>query len=68
MELISFSDWLKTVFDLVEYHDLFENIETEESVAVFNTHLDHIGDKAQHKGAELILEKLKNYEFVYCIV
>ena len=30
--LMTFSDWLKTVFDLVEYHDLFENIETIEQV------------------------------------
>lgn len=32
MELMSFSDWLKTVFDLVDYHDLFANVETIEQV------------------------------------
>ena len=40
---------------------LFENIETGEKIAVFNTHLDHIGRTAQVEGANLILEKLKKY-------
>lgn len=32
MELISFSDWLKMIWDLVEYHHLFVGIETIEQV------------------------------------
>lgn len=40
---------------------LFENIETGEKIAVFNTHLDHVGRTAQVEGANLILEKLKKY-------
>ena len=41
---------------------LFESLETGEKIAVFNTHLDHVGEVAQHKGAELILENLKKYD------
>ena len=40
---------------------LFRNKKTNEEIAVFNTHLDHIGRKAQVNGANLILEKLKKY-------
>lgn len=47
---------------------LFENIETGEKIAVFNTHLDHIGEVAQHKGAELILENLKKYDNIKTVL
>lgn len=47
---------------------LFENIETGEPVAVFNTHLDHIGEVSQRKGAELILEKLKKYDNIKTVL
>ncbi len=47
---------------------LFENIETGESVAVFNTHLDHIGKIAQKKGADLILENLKKYDNIKTVL
>lgn len=40
---------------------LFRNKKTNEEIAVFNTHLDHIGREAQVNGANLILEKLKKY-------
>ena len=47
---------------------LFESIETGENVAVFNTHLDHIGEVAQHKGAELILANLKKYDNIKTVL
>ena len=47
---------------------MFENAETGESVAVFNTHLDHIGYVAQHEGAELILENLKKYDNIETVL
>ena len=47
---------------------LFENIETSEKTAVFNTHLDHIGAEAQRKGAELILENLKKYDNIKTVL
>ena len=47
---------------------LFENTETGECVAVFNTHLDHIGAIAQKKGAELILENLKKYDNIKTVL
>ncbi len=47
---------------------LFENIETGEKIAVFNTHLDHIGEVAQRKGAFLILEYLKKYDNIKTVL
>lgn len=47
---------------------LFECLETGEPVAVFNTHLDHIGGTAQRKGAELILENLKKYDNIKTVL
>ncbi|MBO5935614.1 MAG: endonuclease/exonuclease/phosphatase family protein [Clostridia bacterium] len=47
---------------------LFESIETGKKIAVFNTHLDHIGEVAQHKGAELILENLKKYDNIKTVL
>ena len=47
---------------------LFENITTGENVAVFNTHLDHVGEVAQKKGAYLILEKLKKYDNIKTVL
>ena len=47
---------------------MFESIETGEKIAVFNTHLDHIGEVAQHKGAELILENLKKYDNIKTVL
>lgn len=47
---------------------LFECLETGGKIAVFNTHLDHIGEVAQHKGAKLILEKLKKYDNIKTVL
>ena len=40
-------------------YGLFENIITNEQVLIFNTHFDHIGNKAKRKSAQLILKKIK---------
>jgi endonuclease/exonuclease/phosphatase family metal-dependent hydrolase len=37
----------------------FKDISTGKSFWVFNTHFDHIGEKAREKSAELIVEKIK---------
>ena len=47
---------------------LFESLETGGKIAVFNTHLDHVGEVAQHKGAELILENLKKYDNIKTVL
>ena len=47
---------------------VFENIETYEKVACFNTHLDHIGRTAQVEGANLILAKLKKYDNIKTVL
>lgn len=41
-------------------YGLFENIETNQKLWVFNTHFDHRGHKAREESAKLILEKIKN--------
>ena len=38
-------------------YGLFENLKTKNRIWVFNTHFDHIGEKAREKSAELILSK-----------
>lgn len=47
---------------------VFENVLNFEKIAVFNTHLDHVGAVAQKKGAELILEKLKKYGNIKTVI
>ncbi len=42
---------------------VLENIETGEVFAHFNTHLDHVGQEARKKGAELILSKIEDMVF-----
>ncbi len=37
----------------------FENIKTHEQFWIFNTHFDHIGERAKRKSAKLILKKIK---------
>ena len=39
-------------------YGLFENRLTKNRIWVFNTHFDHIGEKAREKSAELILSKI----------
>jgi len=38
---------------------LFQNKETEEKFYVFNTHFDHVGDKARLESSKLIIQKIK---------
>jgi len=38
---------------------LFQHKETEERFYVFNTHFDHVGDKARLKSSKLIIQKIK---------
>ena len=38
---------------------VFESINTKQQFLVFNTHFDHIGNKARLKSTELILQKIK---------
>ena len=40
-------------------YGLFQNSNTKQRFFVFNTHFDHIGNKARLKSAELILQKIK---------
>lgn len=40
-------------------YGLFEDIETNKKLWVFNTHFDHRGTKARKKSAQLILKKIK---------
>ena len=40
-------------------YGLFENQTTKNKVWVFNTHFDHMGNKAREKSAEVILSKIK---------
>ena len=40
-------------------YGLFENLKTKERFYVFNTHFDHMGEKAREKSAKLILKKIK---------
>ena len=39
-------------------YGLFENLSSKEKVWVFNTHFDHIGNKAREKSTDLILKKI----------
>jgi len=39
-------------------YGLFENKQTKEQLWIFNTHFDHIGNKAKRKSAKLILKKI----------
>lgn len=39
---------------------LFENIATKQKFYFFNTHFDHIGEKARAKSAQLIIEKINS--------
>jgi len=39
---------------------LLKNKKTKEKIWVFNTHFDHIGEKAQQNSARLIIERIKN--------
>ena len=63
--------WLSTTPDTVSMgwdaaykrvctYGLFQYKETESSFWVFNTHLDHVGPKAQREGMQLILSKMKS--------
>ena len=38
---------------------LFQNKETDEKFYVFNTHFDHVGDKARLESSKLIIRKIK---------
>lgn len=40
-------------------YGLFEEIKSKKQFYVFNTHLDHIGEKARTKSAELVVQKMK---------
>ncbi|MBT8300720.1 MAG: endonuclease/exonuclease/phosphatase family protein [Maribacter sp.] len=40
-------------------YGLFENLKTKEQFYVFNTHFDHIGEKAREQSANLILQRIK---------
>lgn len=40
-------------------YGLFEHKTTKQKILVFNTHFDHIGEKARAKSAELIAKKIK---------
>jgi len=40
-------------------YGLFQNKETGEKFYVFNTHFDHLGDKARLESSKLILQKIK---------
>ncbi|MFD0761121.1 endonuclease/exonuclease/phosphatase family protein [Lutibacter aestuarii] len=40
---------------------LFENLQTKQQFWVFNTHFDHIGNEARFKSAELILQKIQEF-------
>jgi endonuclease/exonuclease/phosphatase family metal-dependent hydrolase len=51
-------------------YGLFKDIKSKKLIWVFNTHLDHIGEKARTKGIELILSRIalvnkKNYPVVF---
>ena len=39
---------------------LFQNKNTEEKFYVFNTHFDHVGDKARLNSSKLIIQKIKD--------
>ncbi|UMB61945.1 endonuclease/exonuclease/phosphatase family protein [Lutibacter sp. A80] len=42
-------------------YGLFENVTTKQQFYVFNTHFDHIGTQARIKSAELIIEKITEF-------
>ena len=46
-------------YDRICTYALFEDLKTRKQFYVFNTHLDHIGEVAKAKGAELIVERIK---------
>lgn len=39
----------------------FKDIVTEDSIHIFNTHFDHIGEEARRNSAQLILAKIEEY-------
>lgn len=45
-------------YERVCTYGLFEDLKTKKRFYVFNTHLDHIGEVARKKGAQLILDKM----------
>jgi len=46
-------------FNRICTYALFQNKETDEKFYVFNTHFDHVGDKARLESSKLITEKIK---------
>ena len=40
-------------------YGLFEDLKTKKKLYVFNTHFDHMGEKAREQSAKLILKKIK---------